>query len=164
MADEENKWTQPTNPPPPLFLGEKERDLVKQVNDELIERVVGQTVAYYAIDLDRTNYHPLYNEAVTKTFLPPIRVHALVEFAGEETSTDKYGIDKTIKITVHFHKRRLTEDQNLFVREGDFVLYGNKYYEIITLSKPRNLFGQVEQSFEISARCRKARKGLFDAT
>ena len=58
--DEENKWTQPTNPPPPLFLGEKERDLVKQVNDELIERVIGQTVAYYAIDLDRTNYHPLY--------------------------------------------------------------------------------------------------------
>ncbi len=95
MADEENKWTQPTNPPPPLFLGEKERDLVKQVNDELIERVIGQTVAYYAIDLDRTNYHPLYNEAVMKTFLPPVRVHALVEFAGEETTTDKYGIDKS---------------------------------------------------------------------
>ena len=29
MANEKNKWSQPTNPPPPLFLGEKERDLVK---------------------------------------------------------------------------------------------------------------------------------------
>jgi len=37
-----NKWTQPASPPPPLFLGEKERDLVKQVNDELIERVIRQ--------------------------------------------------------------------------------------------------------------------------
>ena len=162
MADEENKCTQPTNPPPPLFLGEKERDLVKQVNDELIERVIGQTVAYYAIDLDRTNYHPLYNEAVTKTFLPPIRVHALVEFAGEETSTDKYGIDKAIKITVHFHKRRLTEDQNLFVREGDFVSYGSNFYEIVGLKEPKELFGQVDRRIEIVAECIKSREGFFN--
>ena len=36
-----NKWDQPAQPPPPLFIGKKERDLIKQVNDELIERVVG---------------------------------------------------------------------------------------------------------------------------
>ena len=42
MAD--NKWSQPTQPPPPMFVGKKERDLVKQVNDELIERVIGQQV------------------------------------------------------------------------------------------------------------------------
>ena len=35
------------------------------------------------------------------------------------------------QLTAHFHKRRLTEDQNLFVREGDFILYGKDYYEII---------------------------------
>ena len=34
-----NEWDRPENPPPPLFLGKKERDLVKQVNDELIEKV-----------------------------------------------------------------------------------------------------------------------------
>jgi len=33
MSDE-NEWSQPASPPPPLFLGEKERDYVKQVNDE----------------------------------------------------------------------------------------------------------------------------------
>ena len=35
MSDE-NEWSQPASPPPPLFLGEKERDYVKQVNDELM--------------------------------------------------------------------------------------------------------------------------------
>ena len=30
-----------------LFAGKKERDLVKQVNDELIERVIGQQVYTY---------------------------------------------------------------------------------------------------------------------
>jgi hypothetical protein len=75
VPKEENKWSQPTNPPPPLFLGEKERDLVKQVSDELIERVIGQQIAYYPVDLEHTNFHPLYNEAIVKSFLPPIRVH-----------------------------------------------------------------------------------------
>jgi|TARA_R100000455_G_C6193625_1_gene67005 hypothetical protein len=159
-----NKWSQPDAPPPPLFTGKKERDLVKQVNDELIERVIGQTIAYYPLDIERTNYHDLYGEAIKKNFLPPIRVHALVEFEGINTKySTNIGLDKEANITVHFHKRRLTEDQNLFVREGDFVLYGDIYYEIVTLAEPRQLFGQIDHRLEISAKCIKAREGLFDA-
>ena len=122
---EDNKWSKPASPPPPLFLGEKERNLVKQVNDEIIERVIGQQVLYFPIDMSRTNFHPVYGEAIEKSFLHPIRVYALVEYGGVETSfLDGMGLDKTTNITVNFHKRRLTEDQDLFVREGDFVRYG----------------------------------------
>jgi hypothetical protein len=59
MADPDNKWSQPDNPPPPLFTGKKERDLVKQVNDELIERVIGQQVTYYPISVEHTDFHTL---------------------------------------------------------------------------------------------------------
>ena len=163
MAD--NKWTQPTNPPPPLFVGQKEKDLVKQVNDELIERVIGQQVLYYAIDTERTDYHDLYGEALKKTFLSPVRVYALVEWE-EFTSTysQNIGIDQNASIVVHFHKRRLTEDQNLYVRQGDFVLYNDVFYEIMTLAEPTQLFGQPDTMVEISAKCVRAREGLFDAT
>jgi hypothetical protein len=161
---ERGKWSQPRTPPPPLFLGKKERDLVKQVNDEIIERVIGQVVAYYPIDIEHTNFHPLYNEAIVKSFLPPIKVHALILFGGQSTKTDLYGLDKETKITVHFHKRRLTEDQDLFVREGDFLLYGELFYEIMTLKEPKELFGQVDQRIEISAECLRSREGLFDGT
>ena len=164
MASEKNKWTQPNNPPPPLFLGKKERDLVKQVNDELIERVIGQVIVYYPINLQYTKFHSLYNEAIIKSFLPPVKVHALVEFQGQETKIDKYGVDKIVKITVHFHKRRLTEDQNLFVKEGDFLAYGENFYEIVTLKEPTELFGQADRRVEISAECIKSREGLFDGS
>ena len=158
------KWSQPDAPPPPLFTGEKERDLVKQVNDELIERVIGQQVVYYPISLEHTNFHSLYGEAIKKTFLPPIRVHALVEYEGLETSwMSSVGVDKNASITIHFHKRRLTEDQDLFVRVGDFVLYGDIYYEIVSLNEPKQIFGQVDHKMEISAKCLRAREGLFDA-
>ena len=162
---ENNKWSQPDAPPPPLFTGKKERDLVKQVNDELIERVIGQTVIYYPLDTETTNYHDLYGEALRKNFLPPVRVHALVEFEGINTKYNtNIGLDKEASVTVHFHKRRLTEDQDLYVREGDFILYGKLYYEIVTLSEPKQLYGQIDHLLEISAKCVRAREGLFDAT
>ena len=162
MADD---WKRPAAPPPPLFLGKKERDLVKQVNDELIEKVIGQEILYYSIDMERTQFHDLYGEAIKKTYLPPVRIYALVEFTEYSTSyLENAGIDKTWEIQVHFHKRRLSEDQNMEVREGDFVLYGDFYYEIVKLSEPRKLFGQVGHSFEVAATCKRSRKGLFDAT
>ena len=164
MSDD-NNWSKPSAPPPPLFLGKKERDLVKQVNDELVEKVVGQQILYYPIDMSTTQFHDMYGEAIKKTFLPPIRVYALVKFDDESTHyMENVGIDQISQITVQFHKRRLEEDQDVFVREGDFVLYGDTYYEITKLSEPRKLFGQVDQTFDIAATCKRARKGLFDAT
>tara|TARA_R100000455_G_C6189741_1_gene64404 strand:- start:89 stop:586 length:498 start_codon:yes stop_codon:yes gene_type:complete len=163
MADENNKWSRADAPPPPLFFNNKERDLVKQVNDELIERVIGQQIMYYPISLEHTNFHPLYEEAIEKTFLPPIRVHALVEWGGTELlETTGYGLDKTSTITVHFHHRRLTQDQDIFVQEGDFVAYDKKLYEIVRSYKPRYLFGQDGFYVEISANCIEARSGVFN--
>jgi hypothetical protein len=159
-----NKWTQPSNPPPPLFTGKKERDLVKKINDEVIERVIGQTVLYYPISLEHTNFHPLYGEAINKTFLPPVRVHALVQWQGIDSTNTNLGIDKKSSIDVFFHKRRLTEDQDLYVREGDFLLYGTFLYEILSLNEPTEIFGQVDHKMEILAKCTRARRGVFDAT
>ena len=159
-----SEWERPTQPPPPLFLGEKEKNLVKQVNDEIIERVVGQQILYFAIDMETTNFHPLYGEAIEKNFLHPIRVYALIEYGGVETQfMENVGLDKKTSLTAKFHKRRLTEDQNLFVREGDFVRYGDIYYEIVKLNEPKQLFGQIESKFEIIADCIRARDGLFNA-
>lgn len=159
----DNKFDRLEGPPPPLFLGQKERDLVKQVNDELIERVIGQTVVYYAIDLERTRFHPLYGEAIHKTFLRPIKINALVEWKDNPTETHTYGVDNTSEITVNFHKRRLNEDQNVYVRVGDFVAFDDNFYEIIQTNEPRLLWGQADRKFEMTAICKKARRDLFDA-
>jgi len=161
MSDPKNKWEQPAAPPPPMFFGKKERDLVKQVNDELAERVVGQTVAYYPVSLEDSNFHDLYGEAINKVTLPPVRVYAYVVVENEQTN-EKYGYDYQTKLTVNFHRRRLTEDQDVYVRVGDFIQYGQEYYEIVRLyNDTRYYFGQVEYKFQISAECVRARKGVF---
>ena len=142
----DNKWKKPDAPPPPMFFGKKERDLVKQINDEVIERVVGQQILYFPLDIEHTNYHPLYGEAIEKTFLPPVRVYALVEFQGiESTFMENVSLDKTTKVNVKF------------------VRYGEIFYEIVKLNEPKLLFGQPEHLFEIQAECIRAREGVFDA-
>jgi len=158
-----NEWSQPKNPPPPLFAGKKERDFVKQINQELMENVIGQQILYYPINIEHTDFDSVYGEAMNKTFLPPIRVYVLVDWEPHETIDTPFGIDRRNKLTLHFHNRRLTEDQDLYVREGDFVLFGDYYYEIIAWRLPTLLFGQVESKIEISADCLRARTGVFDA-
>ncbi len=161
MSDPKNKWTRPGAPPAPMFFGEKERNLVKQVNDELAERVLGQTIAYYPISLEDSNFNDIYGEAKEKVTLPPVRVFAYVEVTNDQTNT-KYGYEYQTKLTVNFHRRRLVEDQNLYVRVGDFVQYGDVFYEIVkTFNDTRYYFGQVEHKFQISAECVRARDGAF---
>jgi hypothetical protein len=161
MSDPKNKWTRPGAPPAPMFFGQKERDLVKQVNDELAERVLGQTIAYYPISIEESNFNDIYGEAKEKVSLPPVRVFAYVEVQNDQTNT-KYGYEYQTKLTVNFHRRRLVEDQNLFVRVGDYVQYGEVFYEIVkTYNDTRYYFGQVEHKFQISAECVKAREGAF---
>tara|TARA_Y100000593_G_scaffold21255_1_gene42665 strand:+ start:3942 stop:4865 length:924 start_codon:yes stop_codon:yes gene_type:complete len=157
-----NKWTKPAAPPPPLFTGQPERDFVKQINDEVIERVVGQRILYLPLSIEYSDYHQLYGEAIRKTFLPPVHVHALVEFEGNTTVATGYGLDRQQSIMVKFHKRRLTEDQNLFIREGDYIMHGNAFYEIVTLTEDKELFGQPEYRFQIIAKCIQTRRGLID--
>ncbi len=100
MSDD-NKWKKPDSPPPPMFFGQKERDLVKQVNDEVIERVVGQQVVYFPVSVPHSDFHDLYGEAINKTFLPPVRVFAAVEWKGSDTSTTSFGIDRMSAIDVN---------------------------------------------------------------
>lgn len=160
----DNKYQVLNQPPPALYFNNKERDFVKQINDELLERVLPTEIAYFAISAELTNYHPLYGEALQKNFLPPIVVHGLVEWQANPTKTTNYGTDNTVDIIVHFQKRRLTDDQNLYVRVGDYVSYGGNYYEIVSLMDPKLLFGQQYQKFEITCVAKKARQDLFDAS
>ncbi len=161
MSDPKNRWSQPPAPPPPMFFGKKERDLVKQVNDELSERVIGQPIAYYSISIDDTDFNTTYGEAIDKITLPPVRVYAYVIVESDQTN-DRYGYEYINNLTVNFSESRITQDQNLFVRPGDFIQYGDLYYEIVrTYNDTRFYFGQVEYKFQVTAECIRARQGSF---
>lgn len=160
---ENDKFQVLTAPNPPLFFNQKERDLVKHINDEIAERIIGTGIVYHSVSLEHTNFHSLYGEAIKKSFLPPLHIYALVEWTEDSSTTTSYGVDTIPKIKVNFQKRRINEDKNIDVRIGDFIFFNNNYFEIIKTYKPKLLFGQAQEQFEISAECVKARQDLFDS-
>lgn len=163
MSNKNKYWDKPTSPPPPLFAGDKEKKFVRQTTNQLLEQIIGQEIVYYPIDLNNTNFHTLYKEAIQKVFCSPIHVYVLVEYSGQQTETNSYGIDKKESpIVVHFHHKRLTDDVNLYVREGDYIFYNNSYYEIVDLNEPRLMFGQSNYQVEVSATCIRAREEIFN--
>jgi len=160
VADDE-KYEKQDAPPPPLFLNQPERDFTKQISDEIVERVIGQDVFYFSLDVKASDYHELYGEAIVKTYKPPVHVKLRAEF-DEESTTGKFGIDRRPKLLLYFHKRRVNEDQNMVVKEGDVVRYGESFFEITELIEERELFGQNEFRFEVRATCSKLRDGAFN--
>ena len=157
-----NEFNTPEAPPGPIFFNKKERDFTKQINDEIIENIISQTIAYYPLSLEHTRYHPLYGEAIKKSFLPPVIIKVLVEFGNIQTIDEGSGPDKDQEINVFFQKRRLTDDKDLYIREGDYIQYGETYYEIVSLEEGNPLYGNVQHLFEIKAICKRSRKGKFN--
>ena len=143
-----------------LYITNREIDFINDITKELIKDVVGQVVVYYPISEEKTKTN-LYNESDQKIFDTPIEIEVLVEYKGEtEITTTKFGIDSIFEITVFFHKKDLS-DKSIKVREGDFVQYGEKFYEILKLLRPKDIFGQQQNIPGIHAECRIAREGQF---
>ena len=73
--------------------------LRNNLNDEILERVAGQQVLYYPISVEHSDYHEVYGEAIEKTYLPPVRVYALVEWMQDETAyLEGVGVDRVWQI------------------------------------------------------------------
>ena len=143
-----------------LYITNREIDFINDITKELIKDVVGQIVIYYPISEEKTKTN-LYNESDQKVFDTPVEIEVLVEYKGEtEVTTTKYGVDSIFEITVFFHKKDLS-DKSIKVREGDFVQYGEKFYEILKLLRPKDIFGQQQNIPGIHAECRIAREGQF---
>lgn len=157
-----NLFVPKTVAPPAMFINIPERNIQKHYNDEILEKIINQEIMYYPIDVNLSSYHPLYGECINKIFLPPIRVYCSVEHEDKDTKTTGYGIDRKTKIIVHFHKKRLNIDQELYVKEGDFVFWNNEYHEIVKLDESRLMMGNIQERTETAAICVKARRGTFN--
>ncbi len=133
---------------------------VNAISHELIQNVVGQEVLYYGISLAETRVNPLYQEAVQKTWNPPVRMNALVNFDNQNTVSSNMGLDAKYSLEVYFHDLELKE-RNVLPKEGDFVEFGQIFYEITSATQPQLVFGQVNNKVMTKCVCVPSREGQF---
>jgi len=144
-----------------LFVTQKEVNLINSLSKELIQKVVCQKIIYYSVSEEHTNTHDLYDEAIKKTVFQPVLINARVLFQNPEQTTGQFSIDTINKIEVYFHINEL-EERNITPREGDFVKFGKILYEVLQLTKPQIVYGEVEQQVQVKAICQTSRKSNFE--
>lgn len=140
------------------FITTKELDYIAEINRELIQEYVGQTVIYYAISEEHTVSHRLYHESVHKTWFSPVEINALVAWDNPGVDTTQFTLDSKYGLDVYFHTRELVE-RNVKPREGDFVEFGQVVFEITSVTQPQLVFGQVNEKIMTQCRCEPSREG-----
>jgi hypothetical protein len=144
-----------------LFVGNKELQFFKGLTKELMQKIVSQKVIYYAISEEFTKSHKLYDEAIKKTVTTPVEINALVLYENPDQANNQFSIDTIYSIEVYFYVSELKE-RNVIPREGDFLKFYDKTYEIQKLTRPQITYGQAENEVMVKAECRIARKSQID--
>jgi hypothetical protein len=143
-----------------LFIGDQEINFFNAIGKELIQEIVGQTIVYYSVSNQMTNADDLYGEAMRKTVYVPLEINALVLYEAPTQTTSQFTEDTVYSIEIYFHLHELRERQ-IEPKNGDFVKFGENFYEVEELTVPDLVFGQIEHKVQVKARCRKARAGQF---
>jgi len=144
-----------------LFITPREIDFISDLTKEINKDVIGQKVFYYKIRTDLTNIHEVYEEAVTKVFDPPVEVEARVKWDPAEVRTNKFGTETFRSVEVYIHYRDIL-DRDLEIKEGDYLSYGDIFFEVTSATFSNLIFGQIEYKTGIKLVCKQARKGQID--
>ena len=144
------------------FVTERELAFIGRINKELIQKVVGQEVSYYEIDLERSKAHRLYDEAIEKVWKPPVKVNARVMWDNPASNSTNFGVDSKYTAEVYFHTQEL-DDRDVRPKEGDFIEFGQVYFEITSVTQPQIVFGQVNNRIMTKCVCVPSREGQFQA-
>lgn len=144
------------------FITQREINFIDRVNKELIQKVVGQEVTYYAISVEKSRVNRLYEEAIQKVWDPPVLIDARVLWDNTNSTSTGMGIDSKYPLEVYFHDLEL-RDRNVKPKEGDFIEFGQVFFEITSVTQPQIVFGQVNNRIMTKCVCVPSREGQFHA-
>ena len=141
----------------PFFVPQKEIDLINQMNEELIDEIVGQSVDIYKINIERTEEN-LYGESTAKYYDNGFRVNCLLQYNEPETTQDEFGPDLHGNIEMYFQRANLSSGSlNFYPEIGDIVDWNDFYWEINGTSEPQLFAGNPEYKHQIKATAHRSR-------
>lgn len=112
-----------------FFIGRRDYNFVNQVNQELVERIVKVGVFVYKVDPNVDEN--VYGEAEDggKSYLPPVKVFALLIPDDQQTEDQKFTFDVSRTVNFGFQRERL-RDIGLYPERGDVIEWDDELYEI----------------------------------
>jgi len=141
----------------PFFIPQKEFDLINQLNEELIDEIVGQSVDIYKINVENTEEN-LYGESTTKYYDVGFRVNCLILYNEPEITQDEFGTDLNASVEMYFQRENLSSGSlNFYPEIGDIVDWNDFYWEINGTTEPQLFAGHPAFKHQIKATAHRAR-------
>mgnify|MGYP001469940051 FL=1 len=141
----------------PFFIPQKEFDLINQMNEELIDEIVGQSVDIYKINIENTEEN-LYGESTTKYYDVGFRVNCLILYNEPEITQDEFGTDLNASVEMYFQRENLSSGSlNFYPEIGDIVDWNDFYWEINGTTEPQLFAGHPAFKHQIKATAHRAR-------
>ena len=125
----------------PFFIPQKEFDLINQMNEELIDEIIGQSVDIYKVNVERTEDN-VYGESTAKYYDIGFRVNCLINYNEPEIIQDEFGADNNSSIEMFFQRENLSSGSlNFYPEIGDIVDWNDYYWEINGTTEPQLFAG-----------------------
>ena len=141
----------------PFFIPQKEFDLINQLNEELIDEIVGQSVDIYKINVENTEEN-LYGESTTKYYDVGFRVNCLILYNEPEITQDEFGTDLNASVEMYFQRENLSSGSlNFYPEIGDIVDWNDFYWEINGTTEPQLFAGHPAFKHQIKATAHRER-------
>ena len=141
----------------PFFIPQKEFDLINQMNEELIDEIVGQSVDIYKVNVERTEDN-VYGESTAKYYDIGFRVNCLIEYAEPTIEQTEFGSDLNSNITMFFQRENLSSGSlNFYPENGDIVDWNDYYWEINGTTEPQLYSGHPNYKHNIVATAHRSR-------
>jgi hypothetical protein len=141
----------------PFFIPQKEFDLINQMNEELIDEIVGQSVDIYKVSVENTDEN-IYGESTTKYYDVGFRVNCLILYNEPEITQDEFGSDLNASIEMYFQRANLSSGSLNFLPEmGDIVDWNDYYWEINGTTEPQLFAGHPAYKHQIRATAHRSR-------
>ena len=139
----------------PFFIPQKEFDLINQMNEELIDEIVGQTVDIYKISVEDTDEN-LYGESSTKYYNEGFRVNCLINWSEPSVDQDEFGPDVNTSVELYFHRTTL-EEAGFYPEIGDIVDWNDIYFEVNAVTEPQLIAGHQNFKHQILVTAHRSR-------
>ena len=141
----------------PFFIPQKEFDLINQMNEELIDEIVGQSVDIYKVNVERTEDN-VYGESTAKYYDIGFRVNCLILYNEPEITQDDFGTDLNSSIEMYFQRENLASGSlNFYPEMGDIVDWNDFYWEINGATEPQLFAGHPNFKHNVVATAHRSR-------
>ena len=142
-----------------LFGGQRDADLFRKLNKELITDIIDTEVYYYKLILDDTKRN-LYGEGKDKVYYNPIKVPTLVDRTNAQQIFDEFGSSYTRNVNFYFLRDTLVE-KNVYPEVGDVIEWNDEQHIVdVTFTNqffagknPETWDGGDTQGYNVSIIC-----------